>query len=115
MREHRVTKGWTHVATNDMAFGNTETKQERVRREHKFNTAIRSMKVVKPVMMEEKGSVIFVAQNLIDEGKAAAAAQASRKASLMTAFGEKKLKSKALIREAKGYNKKQGNKQTKSA
>ena len=104
MREHRVTKGWIHVATNDMAFGNTETKQEKVRREQKFNNAIRALKVQRPEMDVETGKITAV--DLIKEGKAAHEAQLARKANLTEAFKAKKLKSKALIREAQGYNKK---------
>ena len=111
MRELRMPKGWVHIGTNAFEFGNNETKEAKRRREKKFNDAIRSIKIVKPVMVETKGVITFIAQDLIDEGNAAAAAKASRKANLMSAFAEKKLKSKSLIREAQGYNKKkQGNK-----
>lgn len=116
MRELRMPKGWVHIGTNAFEFGNTETKAEKLRREKKANDIIRSTKVTKPVMVETKGVITFVAQDLIEEGNAAAAAKSSRKASLMSAFAEKKLKSKSLIREAQGYNKKkQGNKQVKPA
>ena len=115
MRELRMPKGWIHIGTNAFEFGHNETKVERVRREQKFNNAIRSTKVTKPIMVETKGVITFIAQDLIDEGDKAAVAKKARKDNLMTAFAEKKLKSKSLIREAQGYNKKkQGNKQTKS-
>ena len=112
MREHRVTKGWVHVATNDMAFGNTETKQERVRREHRFNQAIRAIKVERPEYDIETGKT--TASNLMREGAAAHAEKVARKESLVDAFKNKKLKSKSLIREAKGYVKKPAGKQKAS-
>ena len=116
MRELRMPQGWVHIGTNALEFGNSETKADKIRREKKFNNAIRSTKVTKPVMVETKGAITFVAQDLIKEGEAAAVAKANRKANLMSAFAEKKLKSKSLIREAKAYNKKkQGNKQVKPA
>lgn len=104
MRDLRMPSGWVHIATNDMAFGNTETKAERVRREQRFNNAIRSIKSDKPVYNEKENT--FTPVNLIEEGKAAAAAKDARKAGLVEAFKNKKLKSKALIKEAKGYVKK---------
>jgi hypothetical protein len=114
MRELRMPKGWIHIGTNAFEFGNTETKAEKSRREKKVNDIIRSTKVTKPIMVETKGVITFIAQDLIDEGDKAAVAKKARKDNLMTAFAEKKLKSKSLIREAQGYNKKkQSNKQVK--
>ena len=115
MRNLRMSKGWVHIGTNAFEFGKSETKAERVRREQKFNNAIRSTKVTKPVMMETKGVITFIAQDLIDEGDKAAAAKKARKDSLMTAFAEKKLKSKSLIREAQGYNRKNNPKKQKAS
>lgn len=108
MRELRMPAGWAHVATNDIAFGNTETKAERVRREQRFDSAIRAIPVEKPVYNEKENT--FSPVNLIKEGMAAAEAKEARKANLTEAFKAKKLKSKALIREAKGYVKKPANK-----
>jgi hypothetical protein len=114
MRNYRATKGWMHMGTNDMSYSNQETKQERVRREKRFDDAIRAIKPSEYVYDEKMGSIDPI--GLKKEGDAAAAAKLQRKASLMSAFSEKKLKSKSLIREAQGYNKKkQGNKQVKPA
>ena len=104
MREYRVTKGWMHIGTNSMQWSNQETKQERVKREQKFDNAIRSVDSGEYVYDEKLGSVDPI--GLKKEGDAAALAKRARKESLMQAFNEKKLKSKSLIREAQGYAKK---------
>lgn len=109
MREHRVTKGWVHVATNDMAFGSTETKQERVQREHRFNKAIKTIQAERPEYDIETGKTI--ASNLIREGAAAYTEKVAHKENLVDAFKNKKLKSKSLIKEAKEYAKKPARKQ----
>ena len=108
MRDYRAPKGWIHMGTNDMAFGNTETKQERVRREQKFNNAIRALKHDRPEYDAKLDKATPVA--LMKEGDAAAAAKKARKDNLMLAFSEKKLKSKTLIKEAQGYAKKDNQK-----
>jgi hypothetical protein len=113
MRDYRAPKGWIHMGTNDMAFGNTETKQERVRREQKFDNAIRSMKPLEYEYDMAKGEI--APTGLKKEGDAAAVAKKIRKDNLMTAFEEKKLKSKSLIREAQGYNKKNNQQKSKKA
>ena len=113
MRELRMPKGWIHVATNDMSFGNSETKQERVKREQRFNNAIRAIKVERPEYDLETGKT--TATNLMKEGAAAHAEKVARKESLMQAFNDKKLKSKSLIKEAQGYNKKASPKKQKAS
>ena len=41
----RMPKGWTLVGTNDLGFGNTETKADKIKRDSKFNKAIKNVKV----------------------------------------------------------------------
>lgn len=92
MRDMRAPKGWTFVGTNAIEFGNMETKRERIQRERKFDNVIRNTKTLS---LEE----------LDKQSKALADARAAEKASLMQAFANGKLKSKRLIKIAKGYSK----------
>ena len=113
MSELRMPKGWIHVGRNDISFGNNESKREKIRREQKFNNAIRSLKPSEYEYDVDKN--ILKPTGLKKEGDAAAAAKQARKDSLMAAFNEKKLKSKSLIREAQGYAKKEKNKKQKAS
>ena len=93
MRTMRMSKGWTLVGTNALEFGNTETRQERVRREHKFNNAINNAKSITVEEMKKESEKLFDAKN-------------AENVQLLQAFKDKKLKSKALIKKAKALKKK---------
>lgn len=94
MRTMRMPKGWTLVGTNALEFGNTETRQERIRREQKFNNAIRNAKSQSVEDMKKESDKLFDAKN-------------ADNAQLLQAFKDKKLKSKALIKRAKALKKKE--------
>lgn len=94
MKTMRMPKGWILVGTNDLGFGNTETRQERVRREQKFNNAIRNIKSQTVEEMKKESDKLFDAKN-------------AENAQLLQAFKDKKLKSKALIKKAKALKKKE--------
>lgn len=81
-----MSKNWETVFTN--ATKETRTKAEQVRQAQTAEKMLRSLSSRKEV-------------NLKKEGDDAFAVQAAREDSLIAAFGEKKLKSKALIKEAK--------------
>lgn len=93
-------KGWTLFGTNALEFGNTETRQERVRREARFANAIRNTPVNKMTEEEAKehSEKLFEAKQMSN-------------AQLLQAFKEKKLKSKKLIKKAKALKKEQEKKQ----
>lgn len=93
MRTIRMSKGWTLVGTNALEFGNTETRQERARREQKFNNAIRNAQSVTIEQMKKESEKLFDAKN-------------AENVQLLQAFNDKKLKSKALIKKAKALKKK---------
>lgn len=94
MKIMRMPKGWTLVGTNALEFGNTETRQERIRREQKFNNAIRNVKSQSVEDMKKESDELFDAKN-------------AENAQLLQAFKDKKLKSKALIKKAKALKKKE--------
>ena len=87
-----MAKGWKLVGTNAFEFGNTETKQERVRRERKNSNAIRN--AVKPKH-----------EDLVKESMDAAMAKTQHKTQLIEALEQGRLKSKRLIAEAEMYKK----------
>lgn len=94
MRTMRMSKGWTLVGTNSLEFGNTETRQERVRRERKFNNAINNAKSITVEEMKKESEKLFDTKN-------------AENVQLLQAFKDKKLKSKALIKKAKALKKKE--------
>lgn len=94
MKTMRMSKGWTLVGTNALEFGNTETRQERVRRERKFNNAINNAKSITVEEMKKESEKLFDAKN-------------AENVQLLQAFKDKKLKSKVLIKKAKALKKKE--------
>lgn len=94
MKTMRMPKGQTLVGTNALEFGNTETRQERIRRERKFTNAIRNVKSQSVEDMKKESNELFDAKN-------------AENAQLLQAFKDKKLKSKALIKKAKALKKKE--------
>ena len=94
MRTMRMAKGWELVGTSDMSFGNTETREEKCKREQKFRNAIRNLTSPTYEQMEEQSLKRY------DEREA-------KNTQLLQAFNDKKLKSKGLIKKAKVLKKKQ--------
>lgn len=77
---------WEKVMDN--RIGGAGSKAEQVRRDRTFNKMSRALVHNKTVDLKKEGDEAF-------------AAQKAREDSLVAAFGEKKLKSKTLIKEAK--------------
>ena len=102
MKTMRMSKGWTLVGTNALEFGNTETRQERIRRERKFNNAINNAKSITVEEMKKESEKLCDAKN-------------AENVQLLQAFKDKKLKSKALIKKAKALKKKEKEAEKKTA
>ena len=77
---------WEKVMDN--RIGGAGSKAEQVRRDRTFSKMSRALAYNKTVDLKKEGDEAFIAQK-------------AREDSLVAAFGEKKLKSKALIKEAK--------------
>ncbi len=101
-----MAKGWTLVGTNALGYGDTRTRDERKRDEMRqarsFNRVMRTTKVRSYDKMVEDADKTFDAKQSAD-------------AALLQAFAEKKLKSKALIKQAQGLKKKQAAKKAAKA
>ena len=93
-----MAKGWNLVGTNAMEFGDTRTRDEKRR-----DTA-RQTKAFNRLMAKTKvrsfGDMVKDAEKTYD-------AKQAENAALLQAFADKKLKSKALIKQAKALKKKQ--------
>lgn len=101
-----MAKGWTLVGTNALEFGDTRTREEKrrdsARQARSFNRLMRTTKVrsyEKMVEDAEKSYNVKQAEN----------------AALLQAFADKKLKSKALIKQAQGLKRKQSEKKAAKA
>lgn len=88
----RMPKGWVLVGTNAMEYGDTETRREKIRRQQKFDNAIRNITKRSAEKMEEDSEKSYKAQVAENE-------------KLLQAFKDKKLKSKAAIKKAKALKK----------
>lgn len=77
---------WEKVMDN--RIGRTGSKAEQIQRNRTFSKMSRALAHNKTIDLKKEGDEAFVAQK-------------AREDSLVAAFGEKKLKSKALIKEAK--------------
>jgi hypothetical protein len=83
-----MSKTWILIGTNALGFGVNETREEKLRREKKFSTAIHNtpkLSLAKLVAKADKDNDIKVAET----------------AQLLQAYNDKKLKSKTLIKQAK--------------
>ena len=88
MKTMRMPKGWTLVGTSLIGYGDTETKEEKIKRMKKFDNVINNL---------QKRSIEDMEKDADDSYEK----NTAYKAQLFNAFNEKKLKSKALIKEAK--------------
>ena len=93
--EKRMPKGWTHVSTN-VNITKTETRGKEQR----------AAKIIKNTRSKSY-------EDLKKESNAAYEAAEARKADLLQAYEDKKLKSKALIKEAQAIKKAQAEKAAK--
>jgi hypothetical protein len=89
VKDLRMPKGWMLFATNRSEFGEeVKTREERMRRDHKAQVMIKNVKSEKLEKLEENAEKDFIAAE-------------DRKRNLLAAYDEKKLKSKALIKQAR--------------
>jgi hypothetical protein len=89
VKDLRMPKGWMLFATNRSEFGEeVKTREERMRRDHKAQVMIKNVKSEKLEKLEENAEKDFIAAE-------------DRKRNLLTAYNEKKLKSRALIKQAR--------------
>ncbi|MCD8211185.1 MAG: hypothetical protein LUC37_06560 [Prevotella sp.] len=102
MSDLRMPKGWTLVGTSDMAYGDPETKQDKLKRDHQLNSMIRNT----PIRSEEE---------ITKESDELAKRNKARKDSLAQAYEDKKLKSKDLIKEARKIVRKNKRKKNKES
>ena len=93
--EKRMPKGWTHVSTN-VNITKTETRGKEQR----------AAKIIKNTRSKSY-------EDLKKEANAAYEVVEARKADLLQAYEDKKLKSKALIKEAQAIKKAQAEKAAK--
>lgn len=92
METKRMPKGWIFIGTNDLAFGNKRTKAEQYREINRFNRAIAAMPKLDADKYKKK----------CDEDYEIIKAEQDN---LLQAYTDKKLKSKALIKQAKQIQK----------
>jgi hypothetical protein len=89
VKDLRMPKGWTLFASNRSEFGEeVKTREEKMRKDHKAQIMIKNVTSEKIEKLEENAERDFLA------------AEASKQ-SLLSAYNEKKLKSKALIKQAR--------------
>jgi len=89
MSELRMPKGWTLVGTSDMSYGDTETRAEKIKREHRFRNLIRNTLTEKDeAKLQKKADAAY-------EEKVAYESQ------LKAAYAAKKLHSPRLVKEVK--------------
>lgn len=81
-----MAKGWSNFATiNDLS--NSLSKQEKIKREQRFNDAIRNTKTLSVEALKQHSDELYDKQMAEDE-------------KLLQAFTDKKVKSKTAIRRA---------------
>lgn len=93
-----MAKGWNLVGTNAMEFGDTRTKDEKRRDAAQRNKAFNRLMATTKVRSFEK---------MVEDAEKSYNIKQAENAALLQAFADKKLKSKALIKQAKALKKKQ--------
>ena len=88
-----MAKGWTLVGTNASEFGDTRTREE------KRQDAARQSKAFNRLMAKTN---VRSYEKMIEDAEKAYNAKQAEDAALLQAFADKKLKSKALIKQAQG-------------
>ena len=101
-----MAKGWTLVGTNALEFGDTRTGEER------RQDAARQSKAFNHLMAKTK---VRSYEKMIEDAEKAYNAKQAEDAALLQAFADKKLKSKALIKQAQGLKRKQSEKKAVKA
>lgn len=93
-----MAKGWNLVGTNAMEFGDTRTRDEKRRDAARQNRTFNRLMATTKVRSYEK---------MVEDAEKSYNAKQTENAALLQAFAEKKLKSKALIKQAKALKRKQ--------
>ena len=88
----RMPKGWMLVGTNAIEYGDVETKYDKMRRQRKFENAIRKLNKRTEEQMEKDSEKAFNAKVENDS-------------KLLQAFKDKKVKSKEAIKLARELKK----------
>lgn len=88
MREPRMPKGWKFIATTDLAFGNTETKASRFKKDLLFRNMMRTATSLSIEKINEESEALY--EKMQEDNR-----------KLLQAFADKKLKSKTAIKKAK--------------
>lgn len=101
-----MAKGWTLVGTNALEFGDTRTREE------KRQDAARQSKAFNRLMAKTN---VRSYEKMIEDAEKAYNAKQAENAALLQAFADKKLKSKALIKQAQGLKRKQSEKKAVKA
>lgn len=89
-----MAKNWKEVGNNALGTGAKETEQEKYRRMRRFDNAIRNL-----VKLKEDELIAKTAESYEE--------REAQKAQLLQAYADKRLKSKDLIKKAKGLTRKE--------
>ena len=101
-----MAKGWSLVGTNALEFGDIRTREE------KRQGAARQSKAFNRLMAKTN---VRSYEKMIEDAEKAYNAKQAEDAALLQAFADKKLKSKALIKQAQGLKRKQSEKKAVKA
>lgn len=101
-----MAKGWNLVGTNALEFGDVRTREEKRR------DAARQSKAFNRLMAKTN---IRSYEKMIEDSEKTYNAKQAENAALLQAFADKKLKSKALIKQAQSLKRKQSEKKAVKA
>lgn len=101
-----MAKGWSLWGTNALEFGDTRTREEKRR------DAARQAKAFNRLMATTK---VRSYEKMVEDAEKAYNTKQAENAALLQAFADKKLKSKALIKQAQGLKRKQSEKKAAKA
>jgi hypothetical protein len=93
MENLRMPKGWTLVGTNRLDFGETKTREEKLKKDHKANNILRNTLTCKKLT------------DIAEDTEKAYKEREENRNNLLKAYNDNKLKSKRLIKEAEAYKK----------
>jgi hypothetical protein len=100
MSDFRAPKGWSFLMTNSLESFEQSTRDEKNKNKRKFENVIKNTSRKKY-------------EDLFKETEDAFTEQCKKENAITEAYAEKKLKSKALIKEAQAIKAKRDNKKTK--
>jgi hypothetical protein len=100
MSDFRAPKGWSFLMTNSLESFEQSTRDEKNKNRHKFENIVKNTSRKKY-------------EDLFKETEDAFVEQSKKENAITEAYAEKKLKSKALIKEAQTIKAKRDNKKAK--